>query len=51
MVCTYFFYWKIYIDRVHTEDFEFYVFVDSILLTPKYDDISSLLTAMHDINK
>ena len=46
-----FFYWKIYIDRVHTEDFEFYVFVDPILLTPKYDDISSLLSAMHDINK
>ena len=43
--------WKNYIDRVHTEDYERHVFVDSIILAPQPDDIPSLLTAMHDINK
>ena len=46
-----FFPWKNYIDRVYTEDFERHVFVDSIILAPEPDDIPSLLTAMHDINK
>jgi hypothetical protein len=42
---------KSYIDRVHTEDYEHHVFVDSIILAPDPDDIPSLSTAMHDINK
>ena len=46
-----FFTWKNYIDRVHTEDYEHHVFVDSIILAPEHDDILNLLTAMHDINK
>jgi hypothetical protein len=46
-----FFAWKSYIDRVHTEDYECHVFVDSIILASKPHDIPSLLTAMHDINK
>ena len=36
---------------MHTEDFKRHVFVDSILLAPQYDDIPSLSTAMHDIDK
>ena len=51
MVIIDFFAWENYIDRVHTEDFKRHVFVDSILLAPQHDDIPSLLTAMHDINK
>jgi len=46
-----FFAWKNYINRVHTEDYERHVFVDSIILAPQLDDIPSLLTAIHDINK
>jgi len=46
-----FFAWKSYIDRLHTEDYERHVFVDSIILAPELDDIPSLLTAMHDVNK
>ena len=46
-----FFAWRNYIDRVYTEDYERHVFVDSIILAPEPDDIPSLLTAMHDINK
>ena len=46
-----FFAWKSYIDRLHTEDYERHVFVDSIILAPELDDIPSLLIAMHDINK
>ena len=46
-----FFAWKNYIDRMHTEDFECHVFMDSILLASQHDDIPSLLTAMHNINK
>jgi hypothetical protein len=46
-----FFAWKSYIDRMHTEDYERHVFVNSIILAPEPDDIPSLLTAMHDINK
>ena len=40
-----------YIDRVYTKYFERHIFVDSILLAPQHDDILSLSTAMHDINK
>jgi hypothetical protein len=46
-----FFAWKNYINRVYTEDYEYHDFVDSIILAPKPDDIPSLLTTMHDINK
>ena len=46
-----FFAWRNYIDRVYTKDFERHVFVDSIILAPEPNDISSLLTAMYDINK
>jgi hypothetical protein len=46
-----FFAWRNYIDRVYTEDYERHVFVDSIILAPEPDDISNLLTAIHDINK
>jgi hypothetical protein len=46
-----FFAWKSYIDRVHIEDYERHVFADSIILAPEPDDIPSLLTAMHEINK
>ena len=43
--------WKNCIDRVHTEDYECHVFVDSIILEPQLYDIPSLLIAIHDINK
>ena len=46
-----FFTWKNYIDRVHIENYERYVFVDSIILVPQPDDIPSLLIAIYDINK
>ena len=46
-----FFTWKNNIDHVHTKDFEHHVFVDSILLALQHDNIPSLLTAMHDIDK
>jgi len=46
-----FFAWKIYINRLHTEDYERHIFVDSIILASELDDISSLLTTVHDINK
>jgi hypothetical protein len=46
-----FFAWKTYIDRLHTEDYERHIFVDAIILAPELDDISSLLTTIHDINK
>ena len=46
-----YFTWTNYIDRIYTEDFEHHVFVESIILAPEPDDILSLLTAMHDINK
>ena len=35
--------WKNYINRVHTEDFERHVFVDSIILALQLDDIPKLV--------
>ena len=43
--------WKNYIDRVHTEDYEHYVLMDSIIWGPQPEDIPSLLIVIHDIDK
>ena len=42
--------WYAYINRLHPNDFDKHVRVDTIILDPK-DDIAQLMTAMHDVNK
>jgi hypothetical protein len=42
--------WKSVIDKIHSNESGWHIFVDSILLTPS-PDIAVLLTAMHDLNR